>query len=198
VIALVSGLIAGFGSAELLAKPAQGPTTKKAKKRLQLQQGKIVQRQAAVKGVDIPELITEAVVNASLSRVYALVRDCRNSVRLVEAVVRVKRLSHSKTAQRCRLHVHMPAPFSNLESVLDYKLTETLQRCEMSFRLRKGDYLRNRGTWTLRPFGADKKRTLVRYQLHCVPKTRAPDAAIIWGTRRSVKAMFGQLKRLLK
>ncbi len=81
---------------------------------------------------------------------------------------------------------------------MDYIKLVTPTRTTMRFQMVRGDYLRNRGSWTFTPFDAAGKRTLVRYDLHCVPKMRSPDAAITWGTKRNIRGMLKKLRTMVR
>ena len=151
-----------------------------------------------IKGYGVPRIVAEAVVDAPAAALFAIVSDCRNIKQLVDAVDAVKLISRTATRHRCWIHVDTPFPFSALESTMDYRKRVTPTRATMSFKMVTGDYLRNRGTWTFTPFDTASKRTLVRYDLHCVPKMRSPDAAITWGTERNIRGMLKKLRKMVR
>lgn len=178
------------------SQPPAAPPVSSARSRLA--KGRVVLNVRKMKGFGVPKIITEAVVDAPAAAVFALLTDCRNLRSLVTAVDKVKVLSLTPTKHRCWMHVDTPFPFSDLESTLEYTKRVTPTRRTMSFKMTKGDYSRNRGKWTLTPFDTAGKQTLVRYELHCIPNTRAPNSAITWGTKRNIRDMFGRLRKMTK
>lgn len=177
---------------------ARAATARQRARDAKLAKGTILMHTRKVKGFGVPRIISELVINAPPSRVWARVRDCRNLKAVVPALAKIKVQADTPTRQRCWMEVETPFPFSDLESVLDYKRIATPQRFSLSFRMHKGDYVRNRGEWTITAFDAAGKRARVRYALHTVPKTRAPDSAITWGTKRNVRHMLSALQKTLR
>ncbi len=89
------------------AKPGRAPPTLRRAPpdttgpRAALAAGQIVLKTYNIKGYGVPRIVAEAVVDAPAAAIFAIVSDCRNIKRLVEAVDAVKLISRSATRHSC-------------------------------------------------------------------------------------------------
>jgi uncharacterized membrane protein len=131
------------------------------------------------------------VVDAPPSEVWPVVRDCEHFSKFMprtkESVARVE-----DGTTICHVVLNMPFPLANLwadtKSVLREDEGGVYQR---TWSLVKGTYHRNNGSWTLHPWGAEGKQTLVVYMLDTDPAILIPD-----GILRS--AQVGSLPEVFK
>jgi hypothetical protein len=197
------------GAADESAKPAPAPPPRAAAEApranaapparpldRRLARGQVLSRSRKVKGFGVPRFIVQALVNAPPAKVWERLSDCRRLSKILMNVEQLQVLRETKRTQRCRMVFGTPFPYSDITSELDYTRASRDGGFKLSFSLHKGDYLRNRGSWTLTPVGPTGQQTLVRYDLHTVPDLAAPDSMVTWGTRRALTKMMVKLQKL--
>tara|TARA_B100001094_G_scaffold307695_1_gene339623 strand:- start:90 stop:860 length:771 start_codon:yes stop_codon:yes gene_type:complete len=184
-------------------KPAKRSGSKQAytlpaKQKARLERGEIMVWSQNIKGFEIPRVYAKAILPGTAAKNWKLISDCRILKKIVPAVERVEVRKERSKGQTCWLLVDAPWPFSDLTSVLQYTRQAKADGYAMSFFMIKGDYDRNRGHWSLKPYGDKGDRTLLKYWIHSVPHTTAPNSFIKWGTKSNLKTMFKRLIQVCK
>ena len=87
-------------------------------------------------------------------------------------------LSRSGNTSVCVVTVDMPMPISNLTSTSEATSTPGPGTWKRTWKLIKGDYKRNEGSWVLTPFDAEGKRTRAVYRVIADPKVSVPNFVI--------------------
>lgn len=116
-----------------------------------------------------------AVVDAPTTEVWPIVRDCEHYAKFLPSTKNTKRTDENGDTV-CHDEIELPFPLTNLKadtkSVWREDPEGTFKR-EWSFV--RGTYRRNRGSWTVLPWGDDKKKTLVVYFVDSDPSMLVPD-----------------------
>jgi len=144
------------------------------------------------------EVVVKAVVDAAPQRVWALVSRCGRYTTTMERIKAARELSREAGQVVCRVTVDMPFPYSDLTATTRAVHAEDRERQRFSRRWNQieGDYRVNRGSWELRPFNGDRRRTLVIYRAEAVPRAWVPDWIREKAQRRSLPRMIERIRRL--
>ncbi len=118
-------------------------------------------------------------VNAPVAKVWPVLRDCGRYSEFMPRTKSSQLISRAGDTMECKVIISMPFPFSNLWSHVQSK-TGTLPGGGhiRAWRLLKGNYKRNRGSWSVLPWKGDAGRTLLVYRLDVDPDMLIPDAII--------------------
>ena len=152
----------------------------------------------AIAGSTLPQWTVRAVVPAPASAVWNVVDDCANYKRSMPRVVASRVVSRTPTRVVCHTTVGMPFPFSNLQSESEGLVAVTAGRWQRDFRHLTGDFVKNDGSWTLTPTGADGQHTQVVYVLHSIPAISVPDALIRRGQESAMHELMRNVARLAR
>ena len=131
------------------------------------------------------------IVDAPTSEVWPVLRDCEHFAKFMP---RTKDSSVATVDGEtiCHLEINMPFPLANLWADSKQALKEESGGVyQRAWSLKKGTYKRNNGSWTLHPWGPEKKQTLLVYSLDTDPAVLIPD-----GILRS--AQVGSLPEVFK
>ncbi len=116
-----------------------------------------------------------AVVDAPTTEVWPVVRDCEHYSKFLPSTKNSARTDENGDTI-CHDEIELPFPLTNLKadtkSVAREDPPGTFKR-EWSFV--RGTYRRNRGSWTVLPWGDDNKKTLVIYFVDSDPSMLVPD-----------------------
>ncbi|MCO4762698.1 MAG: hypothetical protein KC502_14390 [Myxococcales bacterium] len=160
-----------------------------------LSKGEILVKIRPVKGMDIPAATVRAVVEAPVEKVWAIINLCSRYTKTMMRVKKSKELSRKGNVVHCDVLVDMPWPIDDLRAIT--RAVHTIRPgafYKREWKLVKGDYKRNTGSWTLTPFAKDKKRTMVVYKAHAVPNISVPK----WLQRAAAKRTFPNLIKHLR
>jgi ribosome-associated toxin RatA of RatAB toxin-antitoxin module len=163
-----------------------------------LDQGEIMVFGRPVKGSDLPEVVVKAVINAPPARVWALVSRCANYDKFMPRIKASRELSRKGGRILCRVTVDMPFPYSDLTATTEVRHTVGKQRWYRRWKLIKGDYKVNRGSWVLTPFNGDNKRTYAVYRAQAVPNAYVPGAIRRMAQKSSLPKMIKALRAKTK
>ncbi len=157
--------------------------------RARLDKGEIIIKQRAVKGSDMPEAIVKAVIETTPTRVWAILDRCDRYKKVMPRTSASKELSRKGNIIVCKITIDMPFPISDLTATT--KAVHTVKKAfwQRAWQLMSGDYKRNTGSWTLKPFDAEGKRTLVVYRVHAEPNISVP----VWVQKRASKSTLPDL-----
>lgn len=159
-----------------------------------LASGKVDIRFVDVKGYDTPEARIEAVIDAPPEKVWRVIGDCASydetMPRIADAkLIKKRSLGGAKSEHICKIIVDMPMPFSNLSAVTRAIHVEGPTEWSRHWKLVRGDYTINNGSWVLTKFDEAGTRTRVKYRLHAEPTTPIPD----WIRTRAQESSFPDL-----
>lgn len=163
-----------------------------------LASGEIVVTTHKVEGFSIPSLETDAVVEVSPEKFFALVDDCDGYQRVMPRVATSSEVERKGNRSICKWTVDMPFPLANLSTVVEVNRTVTAGKWRREFKQTSGDFVRNEGVWTLTQFGDNPNRTRIDYRLHVVFDSSLPDTFIRSGQKSAMPTMIKRLRSHLK
>lgn len=159
-----------------------------------LSSGKVDIRFVEKRGYDTPEARIEAVIDAPPETVWKVIGDCAGYSKTMPRIassklLKVKKMSDTKSQHFCELVVDLPMPFSDLKATTKAIHTEGPSEWSRRWSLVKGDYTVNNGSWVLTPFDEKGTRTRAKYRLHAEPTTSIPQ----WVRTRAQESSFPKL-----
>jgi len=177
----------------LLASPALAAEDREAK----LDRGEVLASAESVEGTRVPLAQVEAVIDAPPEKVWAIVSDCAHYARHFNRIAASKELSREGNTVTCEVTTDMPFPLSDLTSV--NRAVHTVdpgKRWLREWKLLRGDYDFNQGSWELVPFRGNAQRTLARYRLHAQPKVGLPQGLVQAAQERNLPGVMHRLREL--
>jgi len=166
-----------------------------------LDRGEVVVESHAVRGSDYQEIVARGVIDAPPTRVWKLLTHCARFRRTLPRILASKELSRRADGDVvrvvCQITADMPWPYSDLTEVTEARLTVKDGVFRRSWRLIRGDYKENRGSWELRPFRGDR-RTLLTYRAIVVPTSWVPGWIRRAAQRRTLPQMYRRFRDLVR
>ena len=159
--------------------------------------GEVVVSTRAVAGAELPEAIVQAVIDAPPAAVWKLVDDCNGYKRTMPRIADSKELSRSGVNSVCLVTVDMPMPMSNLTSTTEVVSTPGPATWKRAWKLIKGDYKRNEGSWVLTAFDAEGKRTRAVYRVIADPNVSVPNFVIRKAQESALPDMMKKIRSQL-
>lgn len=126
----------------------------------------------AVPGSDAPRVVMSATLDQPAKKVWAVVSDCSKYKGRLPRVAAAKLLKKEGNVHTCEVTIEMPTPFSNLTAVTEATHEESDKGMKRSWKLVRGDYKTNTGSWEVKPVG--ENQSLVTYTVHAEPNTAIP------------------------
>jgi len=160
--------------------------------------GEVLIQTRAVAGSDIPEATVEAVADAPPAAVWRIIDDCANYKRTMPRISESRLLSRTGNISVCEVTVDMPMPTSDLTSVNEATATIGPPLWRRAWRLLRGDYKRNGGSWTLSAFDAAGTRTRIVYKVHAEPNTSVPAFIIRKAQQRALPELIERVRAAAK
>jgi ribosome-associated toxin RatA of RatAB toxin-antitoxin module len=151
-----------------LCLPVLGNTPTKAR----LEKGDVIITTKKIAGSPIPEARVRALIDATPEKIWPLVEDCNNYKANMVRVKDAHEISRKGETVVCETTIDMPFPISDLTASTRARHTIKDGTYRRAWKLLKGDYEVNTGSWTLKAY--DDGRTLVEYRIHAVPKIPVP------------------------
>lgn len=130
----------------------------------------------AVPGSDTPKIVMSATLDVPPKKVWAIVNDCSRYKGRLPRVAAAKLLKQEGNVFTCEVTIEMPFPLSNLTAVTEATHTESDAGMSRRWKLVRGDYKVNEGSWEVKPADPDGKTSLVVYTVHAEPNTMIPAA----------------------
>ncbi|MBI5609367.1 MAG: hypothetical protein HY902_10865 [Deltaproteobacteria bacterium] len=187
-------LLRWIGSAALVLAASSGAAAGDVESRLAA--GEIVLTTRSVAGCDLPEATLQAVIDAPPAKVWKLIDDCNNYSRTMLRIAESKELMRSGTTSQCMTVVDMPMPLSNLTSVSVAESVPGPPTWKRTWKLLRGDYKRNEGSWTLTNYDAEGKRTRVVYRVLADPSVSVPNYIIRKAQESTLPDMLKKIRTL--
>ena len=164
--------------------------------------GQVLVYSRQLSGSDYREVVAKGVINAPLLRVWDLVTHCDDFERTLPRIKSSRELSRRQSPQGervvCETTVDMPFPYSDMTEVTEALHTVKKSYRRRTWRLLRGDYKENRGSWEVKPFRGDPGRTLLTYRAVAVPKAWLPGWIRRAAQRRALPDMYSRLRRLAR
>ncbi len=151
-------------------------------------------RASAVKGSDMPKITAKAVLSQPPAKVWGIISDCAKYKGRMPRVAAAKELKKEGNKHTCEVTVEVPFPFSNLTAVTEAVHEEGPDGMSRRWKLVRGDYKRNEGSWEIKPVEGGKK-SLVTYSLHVEPNTSLPASILEAAQKKAIPDMFVRLEK---
>ena len=183
---------------------AAGANAEAPKRGKNLEAGEVLITTKKIGDSPIPQARVRALVDAPVETVWALVSDCDNYKKNMVRVESAKKLWEKGEASSpdgavvvCTTTIDMPFPLANLTSKTAGKHTIKDGVYRRAWKLLKGDYHSNTGSWTIKKYKGTE-RTLVEYKIHAVPKIPVPAFLQEAAQASSLPDLIGHLRMRAK
>lgn len=139
-----------------------------------------------------------AVIDAPPSEVWPIARDCEHFSKFLPETKTSRRTTTPSGETVCFDELALPFPLTNL-----WAETKTVAREEPANHFHrdwsfvKGTYKRNTGSWTVVPWGAEGKKSVVVYFVDSDPSMAVPDFIIRAAQVGSLPKIFTGIKKRL-
>ncbi len=137
-----------------------------------------------------------AKVEAPIDVVWPVIRDCEHFSKFMPRTRSSKLLRREGNVMDCKVVIRMPFPLSNLWSHVRSVITEHPGGgWTRAWKLLKGNYKRNSGSWTVLPYEGDRSRSLLVYRIDVDPDMLVPDALIRSAQTGSLPDVFEAVRK---
>ena len=163
-----------------------------------LDRGEIFVTSEDVAGFEFPRLVVTAVINAPPEKVFEIVGNCDRFTERMPRVKQSKVLKRSPLSHTCQVTVGVPFPMSDLVAITVDSRKLGPDQWYRKWKLAEGvetSYHHNVGGFFLRPFKGDANRTLVRYEIHAIPKGAVPDFVRKSAQKKSLPGMIERIRK---
>lgn len=151
-------------------------------------------RTSAVKGSDMPRITAKAVLSQPPEKVWGIISDCSKYKGRMPRVASAKLLKKDGNKHTCEVTVEVPFPFSNLTAVTEATHEESADGMTRRWKLLRGDYKKNEGSWEIKPLEGGKK-SQVTYTLHVEPNTSLPSSILEAAQKKAIPDLFVRLEQ---
>ncbi len=194
--AALGGPLAGCSrSADPVKADAGATDTVSGEHRAALEKGEVVVTLLEPTGGEGIAALARAVVDAPVEKVWPVVRDCQHFQSFMPRT-KESRVSDAAGDQfTCYVEIEMPFPLSNLKASTRSTVRELPGGVhERRWALESGDYERNSGSWTVKPW-AEGKKALLEYRIDVKPNSSVPDAIARRAQSSSLPEMFDAIRQ---
>ena len=137
--------------------------------------GQVEVKAFPVDGSSTPRIQVRAVMELPPQKIWQIVSDCAHYKDHMPRVAASKLVSHDGNKFTCEVTIAMPFPLSNLTAVTEAVHEESEKGMARRWKLVRGDYKVNEGSWEVRPLDKSGTSSLVIYNVHAEPNTAVPD-----------------------
>ncbi|HVK65010.1 MAG TPA: SRPBCC family protein [Polyangium sp.] len=130
-------------------------------------------RVVEVKGSDTPKVVAKAVIDQPPEKVWQVVSECASYKKRMPRIEASKLVKQDGNKHTCEVTIAMPFPLSNLTAVTEAVHEVNDKGMSRRWKLLRGDYKFNEGSWEVKPHDGGKKSLLV-YTVHAEPNTALP------------------------
>jgi len=130
-------------------------------------------RSVAVKGSDTPKIVATGVIAQPPEKVWKVISDCSKYKARMPHVAKARLVKHEGNKFTCEVTISMPFPLSDLTAVTEAVHEESDKGMSRRWKLVRGDYKVNSGSWEIKPHDGGKKSKIV-YTVHAEPNTSLP------------------------
>lgn len=188
--ALLTVLLSGIAAAQSISVPA---FTEAEVKRLEA--GEIVLHE--VKPTDNKGIGVESfgIIDAPSTEVWPILRECAHFSKFMPRI-KTSAMKEEDGVSLCHVELKLPFPLMNLWSD-----TKSVQREDppghfrRAWTLVRGSYRRNSGSWTVVPWDAEGKKTLVGYAIDSDPIILIPDGLLRSAQTGSLPEVFAAIRK---
>lgn len=128
-----------------------------------------------VDGYDTPKAVVKAMINAPPEKVWPLIDKCAKYDKTMLRIANSRLIKKTGHTHICEIEVDMPFPMDNLVAVTKAKHKAGPDKWSRKWKLVRGDYTVNTGSWVLTPYDEAGTKTMVHYQLLAEPTSSIPD-----------------------
>lgn len=136
--------------------------------------GQVELKTFPVDGSSTPRIVMRAVMELPPQKIWQIVSDCSTYKDHLPRVAASRLLRKDGNKVTCEVTIAMPFPLSNLTAVTEAVHEESDKGMARRWKLVRGDYKVNTGSWEIRPLEGGKS-SLVTYTVHAEPNTAVPD-----------------------
>jgi len=165
---------------------------------VRLAKGDILVSTRAVAGSDMPEASVQAVIDAPPDKVWRLIDECGRYKGRMPRITASRELERKGGRVVCEVTVEMPFPFSDLTAVSEAQHVVGPPRWSRTWKLVRGDYDKNAGSWVLSAFDEKGTRTRAVYKLHVEPHVTMPSALLKKAQSTALPGLMERLRALVK
>lgn len=151
-------------------------------------------RTSPVKGSDMPRITAKAVLSQPPEKVWGVISDCSKYKGRMPRVAAAKLVKKEGNKHTCEVTVEVPFPFSNLTAVTEAVHEESADGMSRKWKLVRGDYKKNEGSWEIKPLEGGKK-SQVTYTLHVEPNTSLPASILEAAQKKAIPDLFVRLEQ---
>lgn len=148
----------------------------------------------AVPGSDTPKIVMTATLDVPPKKVWAIVGDCSKYKGRLPRVKAAKLLKQEGNKFTCEVTIEMPFPLSDLTAVTEATHEESDKLMARRWKLIRGDYKTNEGSWEIKPADAEGKTSFVTYTVHAEPNTAVPAAIREAAQKKSLPDLMARVR----
>jgi ribosome-associated toxin RatA of RatAB toxin-antitoxin module len=148
----------------------------------------------AVPGSDTPKVVATATLDVPPKKLWAIISDCEHYKGRMPRVVASKLLKKEGNVHTCEVTIEMPFPLSNLTAVTESVHEESDKGMARRWKLVRGDYKTNTGSWEIKPADASGTSSIVTYTVHAEPNTIVPAAIREAAQKKTLPEMFAKVR----
>jgi len=137
--------------------------------------GQVEVKTFPVDGSSAPRIQVRAVMDLPPRKIWQIVSDCATYKDHLPRVAASRLVSREGNKFTCEVTIAMPFPLSNLTGVTEAVHEESEKGMTRRWKLLRGDYKVNEGSWEVRPIDKSGTSSLVIYNIHAEPNTAVPD-----------------------
>jgi ribosome-associated toxin RatA of RatAB toxin-antitoxin module len=146
-----------------------------------------------VKGSDVPMVVVRAVVRSPPANVWKVVSDCAHYKDRMPHIAASRLVSQVGNKVTCEVTLSMPFPLANLTAVTEAAHEERPDRMTRTWKLVRGDYTFNEGSWEVRAHDGGKS-SLVTYRVHAKPHAAVPGFLKEMAQKKALPELIGRLR----
>jgi ribosome-associated toxin RatA of RatAB toxin-antitoxin module len=177
-----------------LAQPVTGPTVNEAET-AKLAAGEILVRDAAPTGGKGVASYAFGVVDAPPDEVFAIISNCKLFFQFMPRVKKSWVKTEPGVGELCHVELTMPFPLPDLWSDCTNEVREEPKGHYLrAWKMVRGTYHRNDGSWTIVPFG-DGTKSIVVYTVDTDPKMAVPTGLIRLGQNTSLPEVITRIRQ---
>lgn len=146
-----------------------------------------------------PTIITIGLFDNDPDALWGIIDNCSEYKNNLLSISRSKETYRKDNIRHCKITVDLPFPLPNLSSTTE--ATNTVVPGIMwkrTWKLLKGDYEHNSGSWVLYPYGDDDEYTLAIYTIQAVPNIFVPQGLVDYMRKRNIPKLYKKLRQLIQ
>lgn len=148
----------------------------------------------AVPGSDTPKIVMTATLDVPPKKVWEIVGDCSRYKGRLPRIKAAKLLKQEGNKFTCEVTIEMPFPLSDLTAVTEATHEVSDKGMKRSWKLLRGDYKSNQGSWEIKPADPDGKTSFVTYTVHAEPNTAVPAAIREAAQKKSLPDLMARVR----